>query len=239
MNALILRLKNSIDKKILDSIDKNLMGQHQFVPISVKDNFLFVAVSKVSNKDEINTILKKAFDKSIKFMLVGEDDLKELLTSLSIPSGVAQGSVAVSSVSSPQASAPAKPQMPKRNGSKLGEMLLAKGVLSEVQLMKALSESKRKGVPIGSMLFEMGVITLDQLKEVLHTQTGYELVSADQLVNQKKFVNILPEDFIKANSVIPISSDGKTLVIGVVKPISQDVLKQIIYLTGHGAFGAR
>ena len=93
MNALILRLKNSIDKKILDSIDKNLMGQHQFVPISVKDNFLFVAVSKVSNKDEINTILKKAFDKSIKFMLVGEDDLKELLTSLSIPSGVAQSSV--------------------------------------------------------------------------------------------------------------------------------------------------
>ncbi len=233
MNALILRLKNSIDKKILDSIDKNLMGQHQFVPISVKDNFLFVAVSKVSNKDEINTILKKAFDKSIKFMLVGEDDLKELLTSLSIPSGVAQSSVAVSSVSSPQAPAPAKPQMPKGNGSKLGEMLLAKGVLSEVQLMKALSESKRKGVPIGSMLFEMGVITLDQLKEVLHTQTGYELVSADQLVNQKKFVNILPEDFIKANSVIPISSDGKTLVIGVVKPISQDVLKQIIYLTGQ------
>ena len=231
MNALILRLKNSIDKKILDSIDKNLMGQHQFVPISVKDNFLFVAVSKVSNKNEINTILKKAFDKSIKFMLVGEDDLKELLTSLSIPSGVAQSSVAVSSVSSPQA--PAKPQMPKGNGSKLGEMLLAKGVLSEVQLMKALSESKRKGVPIGSMLFEMGVITLDQLKEVLHTQTGYELVSADQLVNQKKFVNILPEDFIKANSVIPISSDGKTLVIGVVKPISQDVLKQIIYLTGQ------
>ncbi len=233
MNALILRLKNSIDKKILDSIDKSLMGQHQFVPISVKDNFLFVAVSKVSNKDEINTILKKNFDKSIKFMLVGEDDLKELLTSLSIPSGTVQTPVGATSASNPQSPTQAKPHLPKGNGSKLGEMLLAKGVLSEVQLMNALSESKRKGVPIGSMLFEMGVITLEQLKEVLHTQTGYELVSADQLVNQKKFVSILPEDFIKTNAVIPISSDGKTLVIGVVKPISQDVLKQIIYLTGQ------
>ena len=77
MNALILRLKNSIDKKILNSIDKNLMGQHLFVPISVKDNFLFVAVSKNSNKDEINTLLKNTFSQSIKFMLVGEDDLKE------------------------------------------------------------------------------------------------------------------------------------------------------------------
>lgn len=81
MNALILRLKNSIDKKILESIDKNLMGQHNFVPISVKDNFLFVAVSKNSNKDEINSILKKSFQQAIKFMLVGEDDLRELLAS--------------------------------------------------------------------------------------------------------------------------------------------------------------
>ncbi len=237
MNALILRLKNSIDKKILDSIDKSLMGQHQFVPISVKDNFLFVAVSKVSNKDEINTILKKTFDKSIKFMLVGEDDLKELLASLSIPTGskTTAGSATSNTQSSVASSSNAQAQkdVPHAQNSKLGEMLLAKGILTEVQLMKALSESKRKGVPIGSMLFEMGVITLDQLKEVLHTQTGYDLVSADQLVNQKKFVNILPEDFIKANSVIPITSDGKTLVIGVVKPITQDVLKQIIYLTGQ------
>ena len=40
MNPLILRLKNSIDKSVLDSIDKNLLGLHLFVPISVKDNFL-------------------------------------------------------------------------------------------------------------------------------------------------------------------------------------------------------
>ena len=80
MNALILRLKNSIDQSILESIDKNLMGQYHFVPISVKDNFLFVAVSKNSNKDEITNVLKKTFQQSIKFMLVGEDDLKELLS---------------------------------------------------------------------------------------------------------------------------------------------------------------
>lgn len=239
MNALILRLKNSIDKKILDSIDKSLMGQHQFVPISVKDNFLFVAVSKISNKDEINVILKKTFDKSIKFMLVGEDDLKELLASLSISSNTEVSNSPTSNTSPVQSSFEQTPKtqetssLQKGKNSKLGEMLLAKGVLTEVQLMKALSESKRKGVPIGSMLFEMGVITLEQLKEVLHSQTGYDLVSADQLVNQKKFVNILPEDFIKANSVIPISSDGKTLIIGVIKPIKQDVLKQIIYLTGQ------
>lgn len=233
MNALILRLKNSIDKKILESVDKSLMGLHLFVPISVKDNFLFVAVSKASNKDEINAILKKTFSQSIKFMLVGEDDLKELLADFvpaesikAAPTEVKQGAPANSVQSDDVAKS-------KEAHGKLGEMLLAKGILSEVQLMKALAESKRKGVPIGSMLFEMGLISLDQLKTVLHDQTGFEIASADQLVEQKKFVNILPEDFIKANSVIPISSDGKTLLLGVVKPLKMDVLKEIIYLTGQ------
>ena len=244
MNALILRLKNSIDKKILESVDKNLMVQYQFVPISVKDKFLFVAVSKNSNKDDINAVLKKTFPQSIKFMLVGDDDLKELLASL-LPSGFVPAQQNAPSASSapatPNASATQSPegsssqatQAKPGSGAKLGEMLIAKGILTEVQLMKALSESKRKGIPIGSMLFEMGIITLEQLKAALHDQTGYDLVSADQLANQKKFINILPEDFIKANSVIPISSDGKTLVLGVVKPMKMDVLKEIIYLTGQ------
>ena len=235
MNALILRLKNSIDKKILESVDKNLMGLHLFVPISVKDNFLFVAVSKASNKDEVNAILKKSFTQSIKFMLVGEDDLRDLLADF-VPAESIKASAeapAASSTASPAKSTPISTEKPKVEHGKLGEILLAKGLVSEVQLMKALAESKRTGVPIGSMLFELGSISLEQLKDVLHDQTGYELVSADQLVQQKKFVNILPEDFIKANSVIPISSDGKTLVLGVVKPLKMDVLKEIIYLTGQ------
>ena len=225
MNALILRLKNSIDKKILDSIDKNLMGQHSFVPISVKDNFLFVAVGKNSNKDEINNILKKTFSYSIKFMLVGDDDLKELLASL-----LPQSSLPKETVSADTKAQDA--QSGEKVVGKLGEILIKKGLVSEVDLMKALAAAKRSGTPIGSQLFEMGLISLDDLKSVLHDQSGYDLVTANQLVDQKKYVNILPEDFIRANSVIPISSDGKTLVLGVVKPIKMDVLKEIIYLTG-------
>ena len=229
MNALILRLKNSIDKKILESIDAKLMGQHQFVPISVKDNFLFVAVSKNSNKEEINNILKNTFQYSIKFMLVGEDDLRELLSSF-ISAEYIQSAPAPEQEAAPVQENAQESGAPK---GKLGEIFVKKGILSEVQLMKALAESKRKGAPIGSTLFEMGLISLEQLKDVLHSQTGFDMVSADQLAAQKKFVNILPEDFIKANSVIPVSSDGKTLIVGVIKPIKPDILKEIIYLTGQ------
>ncbi|MFQ8626882.1 MAG: GspE/PulE family protein [Candidatus Gastranaerophilaceae bacterium] len=109
----------------------------------------------------------------------------------------------------------------------------SKGYINDVQLLQALAESKRQKIPIGSTLFKLGFISLDQLKEILHLQTGYDLVTPEQLAGQEKFVKILPEDFIKNNKIIPISSDGKTLILGVVTPVKPDVLKEIIYLTGQ------
>ncbi|MBP3821352.1 Flp pilus assembly complex ATPase component TadA [bacterium] len=222
MNALILRLKNSIDKKIIDDIDSSLMGKYQFVPINIKQNFLFVAVSKNSNKDEVNKVLKVYYQNPIKFMLVGSDDLLDLMKGFISEEDLENSPLAHVDEESRKAN----------KDKRLGDILIAKGKITEVQLLNALAESKKKHVPIGSMLFEMGLISLDELKEALHDQTGFDLVTKEQLSSQREFIKILPEDFIKANSVIPISSDGKTLLIGAVKPVKADVLKQIIYLTG-------
>ena len=215
MNELLNRLKNSVNKEILNHIDDALMEQNKFVPISVKDKFLFVAVNSTSDKDLVNKILKEHFPYQIKFIQVPDADLIELISSLK-----------------------RNPNVNKYEGHeekqvKLGELLIQKGYITDVQLLQALAESKRQKMPIGSTLFKLGFISLDQLKSILHMQTGFDLVSNDQLAKQEKFVNILPEDFIKANKIIPITSDGKTLTLGVITPVKPDVLKEIIYLTGQ------
>jgi len=232
MNPLILRLKNSIDKTVLDSIDKSLLGLHLFVPISVKDNFLFVAVCKSSDKDTINAILKKTFSQSIKFMLVGDDDLRSLLADIlpkNVEIKIANSEEISNSFDSARGGDSANGD---HKGGRLGEILVKKGLVSDVDLMKALGESKRKHMNIGSTLYQMGFITLDQLKEVLHEQTGFDVVTEEQLSEQKKYVTLLEPEFIRDNKVIPISADGKNVIVGVVKPLSQDIIKQIIYQTG-------
>ncbi len=215
MNELLNRLKNSVNTQILNTVDSALLEQYKFVPISVKDNFLFVAINSSSDKAVINLKLKEYFQQQIKFIQVPDQDLFDLIDSL-------------------------KEEAKKDNADdgtgkqvKLGELLIQKGYITDVQLLQALAESKRQKIPIGSTLFKLGFITLEQLKEILHLQTGYDLVTPDQLAKQEKFVNILPEDFIKTNKIIPISSDGKTLILGVVTPVKPDVLKEIIYLTGQ------
>lgn len=215
MNELLNRLKNSVNTQILNKVDSTLLEQYKFVPISVKDNFLFVAINSSSDKEVINLKLKEFYPQQVKFIQVPDQDLFDLIKSL-------------------------KEDMQKESGDdgtskqvKLGELLVQKGYINDVQLLQALAESKRQKIPIGSTLFKLGFITLDQLKEILHLQTGYDLVTPEQLAGQKKFVKILPEDFIKNNKIIPISSDGKTLILGVVTPVKPDVLKEIIYLTGQ------
>ena len=215
MNELLNRLKNSVNFQILNIVNSALLEQYKFVPISVKDNFLFVAINSSSDKEVINHKLKEFYPQQVKFIQVPDQDLYDLIANL-------------------------KQEMQKDSiddGTskqvKLGELLIQKGYINDVQLLQALAESKRQKIPIGSTLFKLGFITLDQLKEILHLQTGYDLVTPEQLASQDKFIKILPEDFIKTNKIIPISSDGKTLILGVVTPVKPDVLKDIIYLTGQ------
>ncbi len=224
MNELQNRLKNSINKQILNKVDNTLMEQYKFVPISVKDKYLFVAINSTSDKDTINEKIKLTLNYPIKFIQVPDKDLEELIENI------------VASMSPEPEQPPAEKVIPNvvpQPQSKLGELLIEKGYITDVQLLQALAESKRQKVPVGSMLFKLGFISLEQLKEALHGQTGFDMVTADQLAKQSAFINILPEDFIKNNKVVPVSSDGKTLVLGVVAPVKPDVLKEIIYLTGQ------
>ena len=221
MNELQNRLKNSINKQLLVQVDKTLMEKLRFLPISVKDRYLFVAINSTSDKDVINEKIRAILQYPIKFVQVPDNDFDELLTDI-LGSPISAGNV-----SGMAGLAPPQPQ------SKLGECLIEKGYITDVQLLQALAESKRQKMPVGSMLYKLGFVTLDQLKEVLHKQTGFDFVTSEQLAKQSSYISLLPEDFIRNNSVIPVSSDGKTLVLGVVHPLKPDVLKEIIYLTGQ------
>ena len=164
MNELLNRLKNSVNSQILNKVDSALLEQYKFVPISVKDNYLFVAINSSSDKDVINLKLKEFYPQQIKFIQVPDQDLYDLINSL-------------------------KEEMQKSSSAddgtskqvRLGELLVQKGYINDVQLLQALAESKRQKIPIGSTLFKLGFISLEQLKEILHLQTGYDLVTPEQL----------------------------------------------------------
>ncbi|MFA7659033.1 MAG: ATPase, T2SS/T4P/T4SS family [Candidatus Gastranaerophilaceae bacterium] len=239
MKNVLNKLKESINKDLILKFDTDLLEQMKFVPINIKDNFIYIAINPFANKEDITSLVKNGYA-DIRFIQLSEDEIEDLLEYVNTihPSKDEEKSVTtdiideennIKIVPSPPKAAEDFEQ-PKK---KIGEILIEEGLITEEQLIQALAEGRRMDTPLGSTLHKLGFITLKQLRETLQQQQGYETVNADQLKIQDKVVNILPEDFIKANKVIPISTDGRNLVVGMVKPNDKKVLKDIVYLTGQ------
>lgn len=241
MADVLNKLKNNINRELIVKFDIKLLEQMRFVPVNIKDNFLYVAVNPFADREYITEIVKNGNSVyEAKFIQVSDEDISELLlffvTNDGKPSASqdAKPSVVVKPsggiVSASTADAGYDASKPKK---KIGELFIEAGYITDVQLVQALAESKKNKMPLGSALYKLNFITLEQLKETLEKQQGYETVDAEQLKIQDKVINILPEDFIKANKVVPISSDGRTLVVGMVKPDDEKILKDIVFLTGQ------
>lgn len=115
---------------------------------------------------------------------------------------------------------------------KIGEILIEEGLINEKQLTMALAEAKVLGIPLGSVLVKMGFITIKELKEALGAQMGIKLATSEQLKALPTAISILPEDFVRANKVIPLSMTDKSLVVGMVDPGNSKAINEIVYQTG-------
>ena len=115
---------------------------------------------------------------------------------------------------------------------RIGEILIEQGLLTNEQLVEALTAAKKTATPIGSTLVSMGFINVEQLKDALAAQQGFKPVSAQQLNILESTMRLIPEDFIKENMLVPLATDGKILDVGMVNPNNKKALTEIVYLTG-------
>lgn len=219
MNEQLTKLKSSINKEVISKFDVKVMESTKFVPIDIKDNTLFAVISSETNRAVVEAEVKQIFKCNTKFLQIATPELNDFLVT------IVQELVNTTSSIAP------KPQSAGKK--KLGEILIENGDITDIQLIEALAESKKMGMPLGSTLYTLGFISLDQLKNALHQQSGIEVATNEMLRNQDKYISMLPEDFIKSNKVIPLSSDGKTIKLGMVDPSDVKILKDIVYLTGQ------
>src|SRR5574344_1973394 len=231
MTELIEKLKNNINKDLLVKFGTSMLEGFQFVPINVKDKTVFLVIGVKTDKEKVTQKILEIYPEyQICFIQVNENELADLLVDV-VHQEVAFHVEQAKTGKNPRLQGSVNTdEAPKK---RIGEILIEEGYITDVQLIEALAEGKRQKMPLGSVLYKMGYITLDQLKKVLHKQLGFDTVDAEQLKIQEKVINILPEDFIKTNKVIPISSDGKNLVVGMVTPDDTKTLKDIVFLTGQ------
>lgn len=90
---------------------------------------------------------------------------------------------------------------------KLGDILIAQGVIDEEKLAAALSDQGAFGGKLGRTLVDLGYITEDQLMHAVSAQLGLEMVDLDTAEIDAEALSCLPVDACERYGVFPVRVD--------------------------------
>ena len=116
--------------------------------------------------------------------------------------------------------------------SRIGNLLLKARLVTEEQLKEALEEQKRTGEKIGQILVARGIISPMDLARVLEAQSGIPSTTLEDFSFDPEVVNLLSENFIRLNRIIPLKRYNDTIEVACVPPINPRTLEDVKLITG-------
>ncbi|MFH0766289.1 MAG: ATPase, T2SS/T4P/T4SS family [Calditrichota bacterium] len=103
--------------------------------------------------------------------------------------------------------------------TRLGEILLSEGVITEEHLKKTLNEQQYSQERLGHLLVKMGYATEENVFSALAKQNGLLFLSNDKLLEAPEdIVRIIPEAFARTNTLIAHAKENGNLIVAMEDP---------------------
>jgi type IV pilus assembly protein PilB len=120
------------------------------------------------------------------------------------------------------------------NRTQLGQLLLARGVVSQEQIDRALVEQREKGHRklLGELLVEMGYCTENQIAAALAEAYGVPYAPISPKICDAKAVEILPREFLESHIVLPLFKVHDVLTVAVSEPTNVFLIDEIERISG-------
>jgi type IV pilus assembly protein PilB len=117
----------------------------------------------------------------------------------------------------------------------LGQLLLAKGVIQQDQLDRALEEQKRSGHQklLGEVMVEMRICTEDQIVEALAQAYSVPYARVSPRIADPKVIQVLPKEFLEKHQTLPLYLVEGVLTVAVPEPANVFLLEEIERLSGY------
>lgn len=119
-----------------------------------------------------------------------------------------------------------------RSVTRLGDLLVTKGLVTQEQLTEALQLQRKTGKRLGETLVELGYITEEQLAFELSRQSGLPIANLNEEPLDPTLLSLLPEQFFKRFRVLPAKVEGRVLHLAMVDPFDVQVIDDVRRLTG-------
>lgn len=118
--------------------------------------------------------------------------------------------------------------------ARLGDWMLAKGMITTDQLEIALIEQRESRLLLGQQLVRLHFVTDAMIRDVLAQHHARESIDLQQVIPDPEILAMVPEPFARQNRVVPVdlSADGKVLRVAMAGMNHVTVLDQLRYLLG-------
>jgi MSHA biogenesis protein MshE len=101
---------------------------------------------------------------------------------------------------------------------RLGDLLVEEGIISEEQVVQALSAQKQSGRKLGDTLIQLGFLSENQLLEFLSQQLNLPLIDLSRANVNVEAVQLLPEVHARRLRALVIGQEGQILKVAVSDP---------------------
>jgi type IV pilus assembly protein PilB len=114
---------------------------------------------------------------------------------------------------------------------RLGDLLVAEGLITEAQLAQALAEQKGTTEKLGSVLLKLNLVQEEQLIGFLSRQYGIPSITLSQLDIDPDVLKLVPGTIAKKYEVLPIRRQGSTLTLAMADPTNVFALDDVSFMT--------
>jgi len=116
--------------------------------------------------------------------------------------------------------------------SRLGEILLANGALSEQQLEHALAQQPNLKLPLGKVLLKLNYITDEIMRQALSAQLNVPYIDLEKVTIDRRLARLINRSYARRHSVLAIAQVGRMLTIAMDDPTAEAVIDELTRLTG-------
>ncbi len=111
----------------------------------------------------------------------------------------------------------------------IGQLLIAKGVISEDQLRIATQEQSKSPQPLGRLLVHLGFLSEATIRDVLSENLGQEGVDLATVIIDPAAIALIPKDVARRYQLLPLSVDHfkKDLTLAIADPDNIIALDQV------------
>jgi hypothetical protein len=115
---------------------------------------------------------------------------------------------------------------------RLGELLIAAGLIDEFQLQEALSHQRNSGGKLGSTLIELKFVREEDVARVIAKQVRTPWTNLFEPEIPERVLKVIKPDLAKKYNVVPVKKVVGGLVVAMSDPLEVEVIDELRSATG-------